>query len=277
MNILVSCDENYIKPLKAMLYSLFSSNKGHIDIYIMHSSIADDCISDLKDFVKKISDDRARLINIKIENGFEKAHTTFYYTSEMYFRLLAYKHLPEEIDRVLYLDPDILILNSLKDLYERDFEDKLFMAAVHTTPTVQSANIARLKLTSENKDIENYYNSGILMINLKKARDHDYEDKIISYINTSKKAGLLMPDQDLLNVVFRNDIKEIEELKYNYDARRFATYRVLYDYDLDDVFKNTCILHFCGKRKPWLESYSGKFNSLYQFIWQKAIHGAVAE
>ena len=81
----------------------------------------------------------------------------------------------------------------------------------------------------------------------------------------------MMPDQDLLNVVFRNKIKEIEELKYNYDARRYSTYKVKYGYELEDVMTSTSVLHFCGKRKPWKDNYVGKFNSLYQFMWHNAL------
>ncbi|MDU0893758.1 MAG: glycosyltransferase, partial [Anaerococcus sp.] len=147
MNILVSCDTNYIKPLKTMFYSLFLTNKTNIDIYIMHSSISDENIKLLEDFVKEQSNNKARLINVRVEDEFSGALTTFYYTSEMYYRLLAYKYLPEDLDRVLYLDPDILVLNSLETLYKSDFCDNLFMAAIHTIPTVQSANKARLKVT----------------------------------------------------------------------------------------------------------------------------------
>ncbi|MDU2353534.1 MAG: glycosyltransferase family 8 protein [Anaerococcus sp.] len=271
MNILVSCDTNYLNPLKTMLYSLFLTNDNYINIYILHSSISDENIKELENYIKDKSNSKARLINLKVVDEFKKAHTTFYYTSEMYFRLIAYKYLPEDLDRILYLDPDTLILNSLMDLYESDFEENYYMAAIHTIPTVQSANKARLILTSEKSDIVNYYNSGILMINLKKAREKSYDDKIINYIEHSPKAGLMMPDQDLLNVVFRKKIKEISELKFNYDARRYSTYKVKYGYELEDVMLDTAILHFCGKRKPWKGNYVGKFNSLYQFMWKQAV------
>ena len=269
MNILVSCDQNYLKPLKTMLYSLFLTNEGDICIYLLHKSIDDNDIYDLSEFIKEKSNNRASLKNVRVEDEFSSALTTFYYTSEMYFRLVAYKYLPDDMERILYLDPDILVLNSLEELYNEDFNENLFMAAIHTMPTVQSANKARLMITSEKTDITRYYNSGILMINLKKARGEVYKKKIIDYVNNTK-AGLMMPDQDLLNVVFRNKIKEIPELKYNYDARRFTTYKVRYDYSLDDVMKNTAILHFCGKRKPWLKNYMGKFDTLYKFFWFEA-------
>ncbi|MBS5988725.1 glycosyltransferase family 8 protein [Anaerococcus hydrogenalis] len=275
MNVLVSCDENYINPLKTMLYSLFKSNDIQIEIYLIHKDIRDEKIKEIEKFVEKASLGKGKLNTIKVENLFSKAKTTFYYTEEMYYRLLAYKYLPKSLDRILYLDPDVLVLNSCEELYNMDLSDNYFAAATHTIPTVQSANVARLSLTSGHKDIENYFNSGILMINLELARNSEkYEKEVLNYVENSKSLGLIMPDQDLLNVVFRNKIIKIDEIKYNYDARRYLAYKLKdKKYKLSYIISNTCFLHFCGKRKPWLdENNLGVFTSLYLYFWKNAMN-----
>ena len=53
------------------------------------------------------------------------------YPKEMYFRLLVGQILPEELERVLYIDPDTLIINPLTDLWEMDLQGYMFGAAVH--------------------------------------------------------------------------------------------------------------------------------------------------
>lgn len=275
MNILVSCDENYLNPLKTMLYSLFESNDTNFEIYLIHKDIRDEKIEEIEKFVIKASSKRAKLNPIKVTNLFSNAKTTFYYTEEMYYRLLAYKYLPENLDKILYLDPDVLVLNSCEKLYNMDLGDNYFAAATHTIPTVQSANVARLSISSGHKDIENYFNSGILMINLKLSRDSQtYEKEVLNYVKNTKSLGLIMPDQDLLNVVFRNKIIKIDEIKYNYDARRYLTYKLKdKKYNLSYIISNTCFLHFCGKRKPWLEENNlGVFTSLYLYFWKKAMN-----
>lgn len=275
MNVLVSCDENYINPLKTMLYSLFKSNDIQIEIYLIHKDIRDEKIKEIEKFVEKASLGKGKLNTIKVEDLFSKAKTTFYYTEEMYYRLLAYKYLPKSLDRILYLDPDVLVLNSCEELYNMDLSDNYFAAATHTIPTVQSANVARLSLTSGHKDIENYFNSGILMINLELARNSEkYEKEVLNYVENSKSLGLIMPDQDLLNVVFRNKIIKIDEIKYNYDARRYLAYKLKdKKYKLSYIISNTCFLHFCGKRKPWLdENNLGVFTSLYLYFWKNAMN-----
>lgn len=275
MNVLVSCDENYINPLKTMLYSLFKSNDIQIEIYLIHEDIRDEKIKEIEKFVEKASLGKGKLNTIKVEDLFSKAKTTFYYTEEMYYRLLAYKYLPKSLDRILYLDPDVLVLNSCEELYNMDLSDNYFAAATHTIPTVQSANVARLSLTSGHKDIENYFNSGILMINLELARNSEkYEKEVLNYVENSKSLGLIMPDQDLLNVVFRNKIIKIDEIKYNYDARRYLAYKLKdKKYKISYIISNTCFLHFCGKRKPWLdENNLGVFTSLYLYFWKNAMN-----
>lgn len=274
MNILVSCDENYINPLKTMLYSLFKSNDANFEVYLIYKDIRNEKINELEKFVKKASFQKAKLNPIKVKDLFSKAKTTFYYTEEMYYRLMAYKYLPENLDKILYLDPDVLVLNSCEKLYNMDLKNNYFAAATHTIPTVQSANVARLSISSGLKDIDNYFNSGILMINLKLARNNPiYEKEVLNYVNNTKSLGLMMPDQDLLNVVFRNKIIKIDEIKYNYDARRYLAYKLKNKkYNLPYIISNTCFLHFCGKRKPWLdENNLGVFTSLYLYFWEKAM------
>ncbi|NVF12051.1 glycosyltransferase family 8 protein [Anaerococcus sp. AGMB00486] len=273
MNILISCDENYLRPLRVMLVSLFENTKNKYNIYLIHKNISDKKIEKLEDFVENISDNKSKLISIKVDALFMGAKTTFYYTEEMYYRLLAYKYLPENLGKILYLDPDILVLNSFEKLYNINFKDNLFAAATHSAPAVQGANVTRLSLSSGYDDISNYFNSGILMINLNLARESEnYEREVKKYIEESKSFGLLMPDQDLLNVVFRNNIISISELEYNYDARKFLFYKLKNKgWDLSYVMDNTKFLHFCGKRKPWFdEEYIGIFASLYKYFLTKA-------
>lgn len=72
MNILVSCDENYINPLKTMLYSLFKSNDRQIEIYLIHKDIRDEKIREIEKFVEKASLGKGRLNSIKVEIFFQK-------------------------------------------------------------------------------------------------------------------------------------------------------------------------------------------------------------
>ena len=59
----------------------------------------------------------------------------------MYYRLLAAQLLPEDLDRVLYLDPDVLIINPLEKLWSLGLDENLFAAAAHTGKTEIANNV----------------------------------------------------------------------------------------------------------------------------------------
>ncbi|MDD4564641.1 MAG: glycosyltransferase family 8 protein [Eubacteriales bacterium] len=260
MNILVTLNANYIKPLKVMLKSLFMNNENEcFDIYLMHTSLKEEELESLNAYIARHG---GRLFIVKMDDGcFQDAPVLLHYTKEMYFRLLAYKFLPEGLDRILYLDPDILVLNPVRKLYETELGDCLYGAAYHDKIPVKEIN--RLRLFPY--EIDAYYNSGVLLMNLGQLRAQVDAQEIYRFVEENRMK-LIMPDQDILNALYAKQIKSIDEKLYNYDARYYGYYKLTSNgaCDMEYIINNTVILHFCGKRKPWGNQYSGKFFSLYK-------------
>jgi len=268
MNILVTLDSNYIKPLKVMLKSIFINNgEETFDIYLMHSSINRKELEELDSFIVTHGS-RLETVNLS-DSYFEDAPVPMHYTKAMYYRLLAFRFLPSNLERILYLDPDILVINPLKELYNTDIDGYLYAAAYHDIITPKRIN--RLRLNPY--EIEAYYNSGVLLMNLKLQRELIDEHEIFDFVKKNR-AKLIMPDQDVLNALYSKKIKSLDEKMYNYDARYYNYYRIKsgYEWDMDCVINNTVILHFCGKRKPWNKNYSGKFHSLYKHYEKLALN-----
>jgi lipopolysaccharide biosynthesis glycosyltransferase len=92
------------------------------------------------------------------------------------------------------------------------------------------------------------------------------DEAIIFDFVRQNQAKLILPDQDILNALYSQQIKTIDEKLYNYDARYFNYYKLKSNnlLDMDYVLRNTVILHFCGRKKPWKKGYRGKFHSLYK-------------
>lgn len=269
MNILVTLNENYVEPLKVMLWSLFFNNpKESFSVYLIHSSISAVRIAELEDFVFK---NMQKLYIIPVQDEwFADAPVVMHYSKEMYYRLLACKLLPAELEKVLYLDPDILVINPIKELYDTDITGHLYAAAYHELIPVKEINMVRLNTY----EMEEYFNTGVLLMNLVLQRQIINERDIFAYINKNK-TRLLLPDQDIFNALYSKQTKKLNELQYNYDTRYYRYHKILsnQEVDMDYVMYHTVILHFCGKKKPWQKNYNGKFHPLYKHYERLALSG----
>lgn len=267
MNILVTLNSKYVKPLKVMLKSLFLNNREErFSVCLMHSSLTAEELRDLEDY---IDGHGSKLKAITLHDGyFAEAPVLLHYTKEMYYRLLAFKFLPANMERILYLDPDILIINPVRELYDMNIENFLYGAAYHDLIPVKEINKLRLNAY----EIDAYYNSGVLLMNLELQRKTIKEQDIYQFVEKNR-LKLIMPDQDIMNALYSKQIKSLDEKIYNYDARYYRYYKILSNgtCDMDYVLRNTVILHFCGRKKPWNKEYSGKFHSLYKHYEKLAL------
>lgn len=264
MELLVTVDKNYILPLQVMLTSLYMNNPGEdVEMYLLHSRLQE---KELEPLEKQCGRLGYKFFPVKIEDSwFSQAPVTKQYPREMYYRLLAPCFLPQKLHRTLYLDPDILVINSLRPLWETDMKGRLFAAAAHTGKTNLANNINQVRLGTTNK----YFNSGVLLINLDQGRKEILPEEIFQYAGEHAKE-LLLPDQDILNAVFGSRTLELDDYLWNYDARNYSTYLLRSGgvCDMDWVMGNTGILHFCGKTKPWQAGYIHRFGILYKHYMQ---------
>ena len=105
----------------------------------------------------------------------------------MYYRLLAPHLLPEKLDRILYLDPDILVINSLRPLWDTNLDGNLFAAASHTGLTEFANDVNRIRLGTES----DYFNSGVLLMDLSACRKEIVPDDVFAY-SAQHRIGLLL-------------------------------------------------------------------------------------
>lgn len=260
MNILVTINEGYLTQLQVMLFSLKRSNpKTQFKIYLAHRTLTDQNILLLK---TSLEDAQMQIIAVKLPFCYGNATVTSRYPVEVYDRLLAVHYLPHTIERILYLDPDIIVKGDLTELYCVKFEGKLFAGATHIRSTLKRFNEMRLGVV--NCDL--YVNTGVLLINIAKLRQKQDMDEILRTINHCNKP-LLLPDQDIITMVYGREIKEIDSFRYNLSDRilQMSMKKLLPDKKIDMkwVEENTAIIHYCGKNKPWKKNYHGLLGQYY--------------
>lgn len=262
MNILISFDKNYCLPVKTMLESLFLNNSDIVfTIYAFCEGVSD---TEIEWLVRKCKKYNAKFIPVEMSKEvFSDAPSTRYYSKTMYYRLLAAELLPETVHRVLYIDPDTLILNPIRDIYYTKLENYFFVAASHNQEKGLSEYVNKIRLN--NYESNGYFNSGVLLMNLDLMREEMKVADIYDYIEKNKQK-LLLPDQDVLNGLYGHRILPVEDSIWNYDTRKFEYYLFFSQgvKDMDWIMENTVILHFCGKQKPWNKGYMGYFSALYK-------------
>lgn len=260
INILVSFDKNYIKPFEVMLKSLVVNNPDEkLHIWLLHSAISREDLIGLEEFCSSL---RAAFTPIQVKREmFEHAPISKQYPQEMYYRLLAPLLLPEYMERILYLDPDMLIINSIRPLWEMDLGENTFAAASHSDAFDVVNSVNRVRLGKEH----DYFNSGVMLIDLIKARKLIRAEEIFACVR-EHAAELLLPDQDVFNYLYGYNTLPIADEIWNYDARYFTEYQLRSNgaCTIDWIMQNTVILHFCGKKKPWKPKHVSRFTALYK-------------
>lgn len=271
MNLLVTLNAGYLKPLTIMLQSAIESNPDtHFSVYILHKSLKE---SDFSRVIKAISSDRLSLFPIEVEDStLAKAPTSHRYPTEMYYRLFASQYLPSTLDRILYLDPDLIVINSLKSFYELPMDNHYYAACSHILfRGMQKFNELRLNMEKDTP----YINSGVLLMNLRLLREEMNPADVLQYIRKHKKV-LMLPDQDVLSALYGSKTLLMDSLIYNLSERFRNTYNLrLFPGDsrisLDWIRQNAVIIHYCGKNKPWKTNYVGELGVFYDEIAEKVV------
>lgn len=260
IQLLCALDANYLPQLRVLLTSIRLNNPGEtFGLYLMHSGLPE---RELEGLERWCGEAGWEFHSVPVDAAlFDGAPVTAQYPREMYYRLLAGQMLPDGLSRVLYLDPDILVINPLRELWETDMQGNMFAAAAHTGKTELANNVNRIRLGTDH----DYYNSGVLLIDLERCRSEVAPDELFAFVREHRRE-LVMPDQDLLNAVYGDSILPLDDALWNYDARNFNNYmlRSAGEQDMDWVMENTAILHFCGKAKPWKPNYIYRFGVLYR-------------
>ena len=263
MNILVAINKSYTSQMVTLLKSIEKTNKNkEINVYVLNREIE---ALEEENILKKFINNNIKINFIKIDNKEIEKFPVYEkrYPVEIYFRLFATKYLPKDINRILYLDVDTIVINSLDKLYNMDFENNLFIGSTHINKNLHNFNINRFGVD------KNYFyvNTGVLMMNLEELRKIPVEKEVISFIK-KYKTKLMLPDQDIIFALYGNRIKEVDSLIYNLGDRDIRKYNLLNkeQIDLDWVKKHSVIIHYYGRNKPWNKNYNGILNYFYNEI-----------
>lgn len=159
-----------------------------------------------------------------------------YFTLTIYFRIFIPAMFPQ-YDKGIYIDSDIVLNDDIANLYDTDLGENLIGAC-------RDLSIAGLQpLVTYTKDAvsmgENeYINSGVLLMNMKKLRELGFESHFLHLLNTYH-FDTVAPDQDYINAVCRGKIKYLDE---RWDAMPD---------DTKPPLSSPSLIHYNLFSKPW--------------------------
>lgn len=283
--VLCASDDNYVKPLAVALHSAVTHLQAgrHLHVVLMDGGISESSWSGLRETLL----DLPISIHVIRPNKQELSDlgVSHHITHTAYFRLLAAKLLPEAIDKVIYLDSDVLVQADLTELWELELGTHYCLAAVDIACPFVDAYEARaaaadsdcsnVRSTLQNFDraipylaaispIPNwrqlgldgsapYFNSGVMVLNLARWREDAVDQRLLHCLR-SNSAYVWCWDQYALNVVFAGQWGELPG-QWNQGAHVFEYPDPLYGPISPDDFAamrdQPSLIHFTTEFKPW--------------------------
>lgn len=248
IHIACNIDSNYVRHCAVTLVSLFENNRREeFSVHVIARGLSDGEKDILTQLAAKYG---SRVLfyepDLRLLEGFTIRKFSKRISMATYYRCILSALLPREVDKVLYLDCDIVVTGDVRPLWDTPL-DGVGVAAVEDMGCREAARYEVLKYPME----DSYFNAGVLLVNLDWWREHDVPRACADYYHRYPER-ILFNDQDLLNSVLRGH-KRLVDLKWNVQD---AFYRLSLQHDeawrgrLDGVLQNPVILHFTN-RKPW--------------------------
>ena len=243
------CTNEKLAPIFGVVVTSVGINvtSDDVTIHLLHNSLRSRTVKRLQKIAAKYKVDLdLKQIDTDILKDFYFDKSKHYGNVMMFARLLLSSVLPD-LDKIIYLDCDIVVLNDLQSLWNFDVSDVAVAMAPDFTLKDKST-LNRLGITTGY-----YLNSGVILMNLDYWRKHDVQNRIFSYI-LEKGDKLIYNDQDALNSVLQNERKELH-IKYNFSYYYFhRLIGVLYKEKIHEIIEardNPIIFHYFGPLKPW--------------------------
>jgi lipopolysaccharide biosynthesis glycosyltransferase len=233
MYIAYSGDKNYFPHIGVSLASLARYNRPS-KVYLLTDEQSAAETKELSDYAEQMHID-LEIITVNLSSF--KLRTSKKITLAAYYRLLLPDLLPT-IDKIIYLDGDTIINNSLQPLWNMDLGDN-YAAAVEDIPAKNS-----LKVNLFGK-VKPYFNSGILLINLKTFRENNLTALMLDFA-AQHKEKIVFHDQCVLNYFLQDKWLRLPA-EYNLMACH-----LLKKEKYKDAIQNPVIIHYNSYYgKPW--------------------------
>lgn len=257
--IAMALDDNYLYPTIVAMTSILENADSNTkyDFYIMHpAEFKSENKNKLKSFEKKYEKCKVNIIDMG--NDYKDANSTGLATPT-YYRLSLSELLPE-VDKILWLDGDVLVFKDLKEMYNLNMEGIYYRGFLDLN--VNGFNSFNLP---ESQGIC----AGVMLVNLSKLREDNMVMKFKQFIKENNNS-LYKHDQTVINIICHDKIGILPpqfgmfnfytnaENAKSYSDKLTGPNKYSYE-DMYNGFNNLTVLHCVDK--PWVRFYEAPFGN----------------
>lgn len=249
--IVLACDNSYMDKLETTIKSICAHNKN-IKFYILNEDLP---IEWFRLMTKRLSYFNSEILNIKVSgDSFKKFNCPYEHIKyQTYFRYLIPEYVEE--DRVLYLDCDMIVTDSLDELFNMD---------LNGCPVGAVADLPRT-------DME--FNAGLLLINNLCWKKNNVFEKLMNL--TAQYHLEVLGDQGILNILFKDQWQRLPIL-YNLQVDSDSLAWIENKTEWYSLFNGVPkVIHYTCDCKPWLMYNRIRFKDVWWFYygisWDKII------
>ena len=250
INICCSTDDNFAPYCGIMLTSLFENNVDNsICVFLLISGSLSKSNTDRFYSLANKYNQEIRILTV--DDSFLKSLPLYLgrLTLATYNRLYIGDLLPKSVDKVLFLDSDMIVTSSIEPLWKTDITNTILAASPDNHMfSVQFAN--RTIYPAE----YGHFNAGMMLVNLVKWRSDNVKQRCLDFLG-SHYDELVYNDQDVLNAVLYRE-KIFLPLTFNFQVYFLNSYDYNalpenYRKEIRNMQTLPCIIHYAGALKPW--------------------------
>jgi len=274
IHVVLASDANYAMPLAAAICSAAArcDRGSRLQFHVIQRGIGPDLRRKIESSLERTGAPGAGIRWLELDDGrldeFRVVHSN--HTALIYARLLIPDLMPAEVEKVLYLDCDLVVRGDLRHLWDTPFRGKALLAARDRIGFAGApsgiANHAQLGIPADAP----YFNSGVMLIDLRRWRELRTSERVYAHLR-EHRAIIRMEDQEGLNAVLVGEWGELD-FGWNWQIpwREFRLGRATAPWVPATELRN--IVHFTTSEKPWLPGcdYAERalfFEALDRTVW----------
>lgn len=243
IHICTAIDRNYRLPLTALVNSIHKNSSSHkCIVHVLFTGLSEKYRNKLTNKYTNTNLYFDFIDMSKYNFDFDGIDMQ-YWTKAIFYRIMI-PEIFKNYERILYIDGDTLVLKDLYDFFNTPFDSDINMAMI--------VDRFSWKEQMRKLNISNYFNSGVILFDVKKCLENDFCNKCVQWLSQNKNKAIF-PDQDAINVVCDKRILRVNN--------SFNKQIAIDDYNKLD--NDAYIAHFLSAKKPWMIKHPRNVDKLY--------------